>query len=410
MKKGFIIIKKLVLAMVLFFAVVGLSDVKDAKAAFEAKHYDIRENGGTWDGNHYYDANGNLVKDAFFCDGTYTYFLQADGTPMKDRLTYHPDGEHIIYFDSEGHEVFSDFTRVLKSISGEDVYDLCFFDVFGYMYVDVLTYDKEGENLYYANQYGVIEESGWFQFATTPGGVGEAFGIKPGMIAFSYPAYWGIWDEDTLTFITNEGVIAPESINMDTSQVNKFMLETDGCGLYVWDVLCEGMPRPITKEQADSLMTTITVNVWDFENNHSMNKVTKSLHLVVNKHMANYVQQAMADIYNSPDQPVINPATTGAYSYRNNVNNPSNLSGHAYGKAIDFNSVYNPNGSPAKTYEEWLAMPEGTIKEQQTKAYTFYDGCTVVRIMCDEYGFDWIRDYDPMHFELPCMSSDFFWY
>lgn len=58
---------------------------------------------------------------------------------MKDRLTYHPDGEHVIYFDSEGHDVFSDFARVKKSISGDNVNDLCFFDVYGYMYVDVVT-------------------------------------------------------------------------------------------------------------------------------------------------------------------------------------------------------------------------------------------------------------------------------
>ena len=30
------------------------------------------------------------------------YYFKSDGTPMKDRLTYHPDGEHIIYFDANG--------------------------------------------------------------------------------------------------------------------------------------------------------------------------------------------------------------------------------------------------------------------------------------------------------------------
>lgn len=28
------------------------------------------------------------------------YYFKSDGTPMKDRLTYHPDGEHIIYLDA----------------------------------------------------------------------------------------------------------------------------------------------------------------------------------------------------------------------------------------------------------------------------------------------------------------------
>ena len=30
------------------------------------------------------------------------YYFKSDGTPMKDRLTYHPDGEHIIYLDANG--------------------------------------------------------------------------------------------------------------------------------------------------------------------------------------------------------------------------------------------------------------------------------------------------------------------
>lgn len=114
-----------------------------------------------------YDSNDNLVVNDFKCDGTYTYYFQANGTCMKDRLTYHPDGVHVIYFDKDGHEVFSDFAHVSKSISGDDVDDNCFFDVYGYMYVDVLTFDKEGKNILYANPYGRLECAGWFQFSET---------------------------------------------------------------------------------------------------------------------------------------------------------------------------------------------------------------------------------------------------
>lgn len=123
-----------------------------------------------------YDSENVPVKNAFKCDGTYTYFFQADGSAMKDRLTYHPDGEHIIYFDQNGHEVFSDFTNVKRSISGTPVDDLCFFDVYGYMYRDVITYDKSGRYLYYANEYGVMERNGWFGFsAKQGGGIGYAY-------------------------------------------------------------------------------------------------------------------------------------------------------------------------------------------------------------------------------------------
>ena len=111
------------------------------------------------------DAKGKAVINEFKCDGTYTYYFQFDGTAMKDRLTYHPDGTHVIYFDSEGHEVFSDFANVKRTIAGDEVDDYCFFNVFGYMYVDVVTYDKSGTVLYYANAYGVMEMGKWFQFS-----------------------------------------------------------------------------------------------------------------------------------------------------------------------------------------------------------------------------------------------------
>ena len=36
------------------------------------------EIGGKWDGQHYV-LNGKTITDAFFFDGNYTYYLQADG-------------------------------------------------------------------------------------------------------------------------------------------------------------------------------------------------------------------------------------------------------------------------------------------------------------------------------------------
>ena len=123
-------------------------------------YYNININGGKWDGNQYV-VNGTKIINAFFCDGTYTYYLQADGTPMKNRLTYHPDGVHIIYFDAQGHEVFNDFANVTKTIEGNDTNDICFFDTFGYMYVNQLTYDKTGAKIYFINECGVIEQGKW---------------------------------------------------------------------------------------------------------------------------------------------------------------------------------------------------------------------------------------------------------
>lgn len=120
------------------------------------------------DGNtRCYDSVGNPVINGFKCDGTYTYYFQADGTAMKDRLTYHPDGVHIIYFDPNGHEVFSNYAHISMSIAGSPVDDNCFFDMNGYMYVDVMTWDETGTYLLYANPYGRLECEGWFQFSNT---------------------------------------------------------------------------------------------------------------------------------------------------------------------------------------------------------------------------------------------------
>ncbi len=167
--------RKMVFKGVVTGAAVMLSPAimtQAAEGGRDVPHYDISIVGGTWDHVNYYLPDGTLVKDAFFCDGEFTYYLMADGTPMKDRLTYHPDGEHVIYFDAQGHEVFSDFTHVRQNIEGNPVDDLCFFDTFGYMYVDKLTYDKAGVHLYYANPYGVLQQNGWFRFSD--GGIGCA--------------------------------------------------------------------------------------------------------------------------------------------------------------------------------------------------------------------------------------------
>ena len=145
-----------------------------------SKYYNVTTNGGSWDGTHYYLPSGQMVRNSFFSDGTYTYYLQADGTPMKDRLTYHPDGVHVIYFDANGHEVFSDFAHVTKSIAGTDVDDMCCFGVYGYMYVDTLTYDKAGTRIYYVNPYGVLERNGWFRFSGYEFDAGLGFSGKAG--------------------------------------------------------------------------------------------------------------------------------------------------------------------------------------------------------------------------------------
>ena len=120
-------------------------------------YYSLPADGGNWDGSHYTKADGTLATDVFFFDGTYTYYLMTDGTPMTDKLTYHPDGEHIVYFDQNGHEVFTTFQYCTS------VQYTCYFDSNGYLYKDQITF--VGDKTYYLNGNGAMEQNGWFQFA-----------------------------------------------------------------------------------------------------------------------------------------------------------------------------------------------------------------------------------------------------
>ncbi|MEE1248234.1 MAG: hypothetical protein UHU19_03220 [Lachnospiraceae bacterium] len=152
-------------------------------------HYTVGQDGIAKNGEKYVDANGNMIKNAFVADGAYTYFVQNDGTTMKNRLTYHPNGVSVIYFDENGHEVFDNFVNVKHSITGEPVDDLCYFNTFGEMYVDVVTYDKTGTNLYYANPYGVIERNGWFTYSDLQGG-GQGYANPDGtLLKDTYTTY-----------------------------------------------------------------------------------------------------------------------------------------------------------------------------------------------------------------------------
>lgn len=158
-----------------------------------------------------FDSKGNPVINGFKCDGTYTYYFQADGTAMKNRLTYHPDGIHIIYFDADGHEVFSDFANVKKSIAGDAVDDMCFFNIYGYMYVDTLTYDKTGTKLYYVNPYGVLERKGWFAFSGNEFNAGLGFSGRSGGYGFAREDCSLVVNENTydwdnqLVFVQGDG-------------------------------------------------------------------------------------------------------------------------------------------------------------------------------------------------------------
>ncbi|GHU44957.1 hypothetical protein FACS1894111_12940 [Clostridia bacterium] len=148
------------LAFLVFFSAVlaiCLANVQakaDSTAWLEARDYS-----GT---GPYYTSSGTYAKNTFLFDGRYTYYMQADGTPMTNRLTYHPNGQNTVYFDKNGHEVFNSFQDVEKGASGNALGYTCYFDANGYLYQDEIT--SYNGKTYYLDGTGKMKKNEWFRF------------------------------------------------------------------------------------------------------------------------------------------------------------------------------------------------------------------------------------------------------
>jgi hypothetical protein len=90
----------------------------------------------------------------------------------------------------------------------------------------------------------------------------------------------------------------------------------------------------------------------------------------------------------------LNPMISGGivnmeiFDDRQNVNNPSMASFHAYGLAADVNAPYNPNGTSNVGKSGQYVIP--------------YPGALDVAA---RYGMEWLYDADPMHFEIHVSPS-----
>lgn len=129
-----------------------------------------------------YNEDGSLKRNQYYCDGTYTYYLQNDGSPMVNRLTYDPEGTGLIYFDAKGHMVFDAF-QYCKNVGYT-----CYFDSRGRAVFDQITFYKD--NVYYLDGNGAVKHQGWFQFEN---GVDYGYANDNGTLmtgGFSYDQ-WG---------------------------------------------------------------------------------------------------------------------------------------------------------------------------------------------------------------------------
>ena len=212
----------------------------------EVDHYNLGTDGGTFqaaeDGKmRYYLPNGKMVTDAFFCDGTYTYYLQKDGSPMTDRLTYHPDGEHLIYFDSQGHELFDKFQYC------QDVQYICYFNTYGYAYFDEVTY--VGDKAYYLNGTGKLENSGWFQFANQRD---YGYANEDGTLltcGFAYNPFGQVvyynWNGRVARSLISDGAWYYEMDGTDGHLVGQFPVSGYSSGVADHEILTENTAVPV---------------------------------------------------------------------------------------------------------------------------------------------------------------------
>lgn len=145
-----------------------------------------------------------------------------------------------------------------------------------------------------------------------------------------------------------------------------------------------------TKEEADPLMTEVTIPVWNIGANGE--KVSSTRTLTVNSALAEDVKAIFDEIYNLPEKfPIY---SIGGYSWRNSAS--GKLSQHSYGTCIDIN----PN-------ENYYISSSGTILSGSLWApgenpYSIAEDGEIVRIFA-EHGWAWggnawssSRDY--MHF------------
>lgn len=119
----------------------------------------------------FFHDDGTMIYNDYYCDGVYTYYAQYDGTAMKNRLTYDPEGTGLIYFNEKGHMLFDAFQYC------EDVKYTCYFATDGRAYFDQTTF--VGDKAYYLNACGKMEDSGWFTYAN---GVDHGFANADGTL------------------------------------------------------------------------------------------------------------------------------------------------------------------------------------------------------------------------------------
>ena len=154
-----------------------------------------------------------------------------------------------------------------------------------------------------------------------------------------------------------------------------------------------------------SNLRTIRINQWDMDGEvhrgeiivlaDLANKVADSFEKVFNAGFPT-AQMRNPNEWNGSDEKMMAANNTSAFNCRRVVGNPSAMSPHSYGKAIDFNPVQNPyrdpNGKwwPSDRYVKRTPVVPGMHTDTTASVKAFKGN-----------GFRWFKGWDYHHFEYP---------
>lgn len=151
-------------------------------------------------------------------------------------------------------------------------------------------------------------------------------------------------------------------------------------------------------------LRTIRINHWDFNG-----KVQRG-EIIVRADLANRVAGAFEDVFHArfpvaqmrnpnvwdaSDEEMMAANNTSAFNCRRVVGNPTNLSPHSYGKAVDFNPVQNPYRDPTGRW--WPSSKYSTNRPPGVPGLHTDSSASVTAFT--SRGFSWFKGWDWHHFE-----------
>ncbi|MEG1945685.1 MAG: transglutaminase domain-containing protein [Lachnospiraceae bacterium] len=125
-----------------------LNGVKQTKKWIRGKETDLEL--------RYVDESGKMVTNNYAFDGLHTYYMMANGMPMKNRISWDPEGVGLIYFDQYGYMQFNAFRQT------NDGY-IYYFGADGRALRNEITFWNN--HPYYLDGTGKMQQNGWFLFA-----------------------------------------------------------------------------------------------------------------------------------------------------------------------------------------------------------------------------------------------------